>query len=315
VQKVGLSRVVINSAKEKYWCVTWPEIGKDRRQRKFFRLREEAAAFCEQKRLEQLYYGAAGLSFTEAERFEYRQCAEKLRPFGKTITDAVTFYLPHLQAANRSCSAAELVEELLRVKTGDGMSERYLGDLRGRLKAFADSFNGKSIAQITGAEIDEWLRSLSVGPVTRNNFRRVLIVAFNFAHSRGYCSSNPAKGSAKAKEIGAPPGILSVSETARLLENAAPEILPYLAIGAFAGLRRAELERLDSNEVDLEMRPYRSHRKERKDRTTSTCEDTTESARMAAAAPQTYRQGDARREFPAVVRSSPQSGEYHSMAG
>src|SRR5262249_57890698 len=40
-------------------------------------------------------------------------------------------------------------------------------------------------------------------------------------------------------------------QAARLLENAAPELVPFIAIGAFAGLRRAELERLDWQEVDL----------------------------------------------------------------
>ena len=41
---------------------------------------------------------------------------------------------------------------------------------------------------------------------------------------------------------------------ARLLESAAtvgPEVLPMLAIGAFAGLREAEIQRLDWSEVDL----------------------------------------------------------------
>src|SRR6516162_11317889 len=58
--------------------------------------------------------------------------------------------------------------------------------------------------------------------------------------------------SARAKEIPSPVGILTVDQTARLLENAAPELVPYIAIGAFAGLRRAELERLDWQEVDLQ---------------------------------------------------------------
>jgi hypothetical protein len=44
--------------------------------RKFFKVKEEAADFREQKRLEQLYYGAAGLSFTETERFEYGKCCD-----------------------------------------------------------------------------------------------------------------------------------------------------------------------------------------------------------------------------------------------
>jgi integrase len=131
--------------------------------------------------------------------------------------------------------------------------------LRTRLSQFAAVFDGKPLSEITSPQIDEWLRSLSdketgkrLSPVTRNNFRRVLIVAFNFAMVRGYCVGNPAEQSAKAKEIASAVGILTVDETARLLENAAPAVLPYIAIGAFAGLRRAELERLDWQEVDLQ---------------------------------------------------------------
>jgi integrase len=103
------------------------------------------------------------------------------------------------------------------------------------------------------------LRSLSdketgkrLAATTRNNFRRVLIVAFNFARERGYSAGNPAEKSARAKVIESAIGILTVEQTARLLESAAPELVPYIAIGAFAGLRRAELERLDWREVDLQ---------------------------------------------------------------
>src|SRR4029450_6724050 len=155
--------------------------------------------------------------------------------------------------------AAELVDELLKVKEADGASERYLSDLRSRLTQFSDSFDGKPVAEIIVPQIDEWLRSLAdretgkrLSPVTRNNFRRVLIVAFNFAKENGYCVGNPAGRTAKAKVIETAVGILTVDQTARLLERAPAELVPYVAIGAFAGLRRAELERLDWKEVDLQ---------------------------------------------------------------
>ena len=74
---------------------------------------------------------------------------------------------------------------------------------------------------------------------------------FNFAKGRGYCVENPAEKTARAKEIETPVGILSVGQTARLLESAPAELVPYIAIAAFAGLRRAEIERLDWKEVDL----------------------------------------------------------------
>ena len=211
------------------------------------------------KRIEQENYGIAGTSFNERQRAEYLECAEALKPFNATIRDAVNFYLPHLHATNRTCTAVELVAELLKVKEADGASERYLSDLRSRLTQFAAVFDGKPVAEITAPQIDEWLRSLAdketgkrLSPVTRNNFRRVLIVAFNFAKENGYCVGNPAERSAKAKVIENAVGILTVDQTARLLENAPAELVPYVAIGAFAGLRRAELERLDWKEIDLQ---------------------------------------------------------------
>jgi integrase len=48
----------------------------------------------------------------------------------------------------------------------------------------------------------------------------------------------------KAKVTASPPGILSPLQTARLLECASDETLPIYALGAFAGLRHAEIERL-----------------------------------------------------------------------
>jgi len=243
----------------RFWCVTWPKVGKGRN-RQFFKDKTEAETVLEQKLIEQENFGTAGLSFNDRQRAEYFECVEALKPFNATLRDAINFYIPHLDAAKRTCTVAELVEELLSVKEADGASERYLSDLRGRLKQFSENFDGKQVAEITVPEIDEWLRSLSdkngkrLAPITRNNFRRVLIVAFNFSKGRGYCVENPAEQSAKAKEIESPVGILTVDQTARLLENAASEVLPYVAIGAFAGLRRAELERLDWQEVDLQSR-------------------------------------------------------------
>jgi integrase len=251
-----LSKVKING--HPFYCVTWPKIGKGRN-RQFFKDKTEAATVLQQKLIEQEDYGIADVSFNERHRAEYLECAEALQPFGASIRDAVNFYVPHLKAMKRSCTAAQLVDELLKVKEAHGASKRYLSDLRSRLNQFSEIFDGQPVAEITAPQIDEWLRSLSdketgkrLSPITRNNFRRVLIVAFNFARDRNYCVDNPAQKTAKAKVIKNVIGILTVDETARLLENAPANLVPYVAIGAFAGLRRAELERLDWNEVDLE---------------------------------------------------------------
>src|SRR6202045_2129263 len=253
-----LTKVKING--QRLYCVTWPKRGKGRN-RQHFKNKPDAETFLGQKLIEQENFGTAGLAFDESQRAEYLEFLDLLRPFNVKLRDAVAFYLPHLQATNRTCSAVELVSELLKVKKADGASDRYLSDLRSRLNQFAASFDGKPVAEITATEIDHWLRSLSdsqtgtpLAPTTRNNFRRVLIVAFNFASERGYCIGNPATKTARAKVIETAAGILTVEETARLLENAPADLIPYVAIGAFAGLRRAEIERLDWKEVDLQSR-------------------------------------------------------------
>src|SRR6516164_3285728 len=128
-----LSKVRVNG--RAFYCVTWPKVGKGRN-RQFFKDKQEAQAVYQQKLIEQKNYGTAGANFNERQRAEYLECVEKLQPFGVTIRDAVNFYIPHLHASNRTCSATELVDEFLKVKEADGAGKRYLDDLRSRLQQF-----------------------------------------------------------------------------------------------------------------------------------------------------------------------------------
>jgi hypothetical protein len=211
-----------------------------KRSRQFFETKKAAQTFAQQKDIELLNGGMEAAQFPSALRVMAGEAAKMLAPFGKTIREAVNFYLPHLQAMNRTCTFRALADELLSVKAKEGASSRYLGDLRSRLGQFATSMGEKSVAAITAQEVDEWLRSLDVSATTRNNFRRVLIVAFNFALDPGYCVMNPAEKSAKAKVIEGKVGILTVSQTARLLEGSPRELLPGVV---FAGCCRAGLGR------------------------------------------------------------------------
>jgi integrase len=65
---------------------------------------------------------------------------------------------------------------------------------------------------------------------------------------------NPVSFTAKPKLIDRPPEIFAVDELRALLEAAQrmePSVVPMLAIGAFAGLRDAEIKRLEWSEIDL----------------------------------------------------------------
>src|SRR5712692_3847229 len=110
-----------------------------RRARQFFETRKTADAFAQKKNIELLNGGIEAAQFPSNLRIMAGQSTHLLAPFGKTITDAVNFYLPHLQAMNRTCTFRALTDELLNTKAKDGASKRYLGDLRSRLGQFATS--------------------------------------------------------------------------------------------------------------------------------------------------------------------------------
>jgi integrase len=211
-----------------------------KRSRSFFETKKAAQTFAQLKNNERLIGETEG--------------AKQLAEFGKTIADAIAFYLQHLQAQgkNRKCTFTELVTELRTAKAADGASAAYLTDLKCRLGQFENGFGKRLVSEIRTDEIDDWLRGLNVSAVSRNNSRRTLHSTFSFALARNYCFENPVTKTARAKERGGNIGILTVTQAARLLENATPGVLPYLAIGLFAGLRRAEIERLDWSKIDFE---------------------------------------------------------------
>jgi integrase len=247
--KLSLTKTKVNG--RRYYCVTVPKLGSGRN-RRFFKDRLEAQTFMRIAQVQQENYGTAALSISDALRVEAIECCELLQPYGKTLRDAAKFYAAHLKAVTGSRKVREVVADLLAARAADGMSPRYLGDLRVRLGRFVDSFGEEMIAALSASRIDEWLRGRRVGAVTRNTFRRRLAVLFGFAKRRGYVTENPIADVERAKERETEVEILSVNETARLLECASSDMLPFWAIGAFAGLRRAEIERLAWNEVDFE---------------------------------------------------------------
>jgi integrase len=247
--RLALTKTKVNG--RRYYCVTAPKLGPGRN-RRFFKDKLEAEAFMQLAKVQHENYGTAALSISDALRVEAIECCELLQPYGKTLRDAAKFYAAHLKAVTGSRKVREVVADLLAARRADGMSPRYLGDLRVRLGRFVDSFGDEMIAALSASRIDEWLRARRVSAVTRNTFRRRLAVLFNFAKRRGYVADNPIADVERARERETEIGILSVGQVARLLECASPEMVPFWAIGAFAGVRRSEIERLTWTEIDFD---------------------------------------------------------------
>lgn len=212
----------------------------------------EAEGLAQQWGIEAGNTGAhAAASITDADKRFLMDARQILTPYGKTLRDALDFYVEHLASKHSSRPLREVVDALLLHRQKKGKSARYQDDLRLKLTRLEKDFVGRTIAEIGQDEVEHWLDSLAVAPVTYNNFRRVLHLLWAFAKTKQWVRENVV-GDIEAQTVRAErPGILTLLQTRALLIAADDAILPYLAAALFGGLRDAELKRLDWRAVEF----------------------------------------------------------------
>jgi len=168
------------------------------------------------------------------------------------IADAVRFY-----AANRADLVAirttvQVAEEFVASRQSTGVSDSYVRSARLNLKKFTDRVKG-NITDITTVDINRFLGSLEgLGPVSRNSIRRNIITMFSFAKKQSYLHPDrktAAELSESFKESDTKIEIFTPDEMRRILLAANARILPLIAIGGFAGIRSAEILRLDWEDI------------------------------------------------------------------
>jgi integrase len=160
-------------------------------------------------------------------------------------------------------SVQEVVSEFLAAKEegratrlrGNGrmVSEKYLYQLRLKLETFADKLSGL-IGNVTSEAINDFLAGMKkASGRTKNNYVQALNVLFEFARKERYVprDHDVMDEVDSAAETDFDIEIFTPDELARLLMHCPAPLAPVLVLGAFAGLRTAEIERLDWSEINL----------------------------------------------------------------
>ena len=144
------------------------------------------------------------------------------------------------------------VDEMHRLRELGGTNKSYLKVLKVYLNPLKLAFNCP-LTSITSAQISEYLRKLDVGARSKNNARATIGAFFKFCKEQGWLprDHDGIELVSKFKEPVTDITIFTPWEVTQFLTRARVEMIPFLAIGAFAGLRSAEIERLDWNEVHL----------------------------------------------------------------
>lgn len=224
--------------------------------------------------IEELAIGTAHVSaFTPKETAAINEVVEMLRPLRVSLTDAVrqfveararlngageladavTFFLKeHARTKLPEIRVPKLVEKLLIDLRNKEKSRRYILDMQARLNRAAEFFTG-NISEVQASHIDDWLASMKAASGrTKNNYRTALITLFSFARQKGYLprgQESEAEFSARYGDKGGEIGIYTPAQLEMLLTRLEPRFVPFVAIGAFAGLRSAEIVRLEWPEI------------------------------------------------------------------
>lgn len=273
VVSVGSVKVPVYGLSGGRWCISYYHEGRRRRETRSTRAdatdraKEVATAIHNQK--------ASGITLTGIDRDTYTRSLDVLKPFGVTLYvavetyanarkklqkaslhDAVDFYLRHNPTNLPAKTVKEVADEVLEAKRQDRVSAVYLKDLNSRLPHIAAAFPGP-IGQVTQRQIEDWLRSLPGSMRSRINYRRVIVTLWRFARQRGYLLRDRATEAdmvPTAKDNGTEIEIFRPADFAKLMSKADAELIPFLAIGAFTGLRHAELLRLEWEDVRFAQR-------------------------------------------------------------
>ncbi len=183
---------------------------------------------------------------------EHAQAVKRLG--NATLRDAVDFFMRHHRADVPRLSLSEIAEQFAKSREQAGLSDHYIGQCRKIVRDLAAAFPDHALPDLKTGELDAWLGALSFGPKTKNGMRVILVACGNWAEGRGYLvkGSSPFPAMIRYKEIKTPVAIFTPEQIASLLGKADATLRPFLALGAFAGLRTAELQRLDWSEIDIE---------------------------------------------------------------
>jgi integrase len=182
---------------------------------------------------------------------EYSEARKLLEDDGVSLIDAARFYARHHGHGIRRKPVADAVEALLAAKARKGVSQVYLADLRYRLGNFAKAFVC-DVSALGPDDVALFFEHLQLSAGSHNNYMSTLRTFLAFAQRHGWLSKEVDLLSHVEKRSGKrePVEIFTPNELATILKHAPPALAPCLALGAFAGLRSAEILRLEWRDVE-----------------------------------------------------------------
>lgn len=224
--------------------------------------REEDNAVEELQKVERSNHAVVRLShLAPGDRAAVSAAVEIIKAAGGKVSvhlpEAARHYARSFLAFAGSKTIGDAVTDFLRAKSEGGKRQRTVEGYRRLLTPIADRFKGRMVPTVTLPELEGYCRGVTPG--SRNHVRIALVGLLNYCAAHGWTDSNPALKLPKVKADRDLPVVFTPEEVRKLLAAAsehAPEMVPYYAVGVFAGLRpENELRNLDWTNIRLTETP------------------------------------------------------------
>ncbi len=195
-------------------------------------------------------------SVTASEIDDYLDARERLK--GIPVSRAVDFYIANRNLAEARvkditvASAVRLFEE-----SRAGHSTVHRKAVRLILGRLVRSCGSRLAASLTTRELDKYLASVP-NPRTRQNHRAYLVALWNWLQKKDLLPAGPNAASRTERPRIEPSdpqiiGPAKLEPVLRALEKDRPEMVGFVVLGAFAGIREAERRRLTWNDIDWDL--------------------------------------------------------------
>lgn len=250
--KIRARTVTVKDSKFTYYVVELGRVDGKRRSRQFKTL-EEAEAFAKKAGRERHRYGQEAFKLSSKQRIDAAEALEILtgKKYARTphfplksLRAATFFYMQHTNPDGGKRTMGELLGEFLDSRREKGLRAATIDSYETHLDQVAEYFGDTPVSEITTNAVEEWFRSKNYGVVSRISYLRHFHALFAFAVKREYVHVNPVARIDKPRMDKRVVDYLTAEQAESVLDAAVkhvPEIVPYLAIGMFAGLRPSEI--------------------------------------------------------------------------
>ena len=233
------------------WILDTGEEGGRKRERITFRSRIEADTALAALKAETGQIGDDWLHLTEAERLDACRAIVVARRKGVTLTEALRVYE---HSAKNSPLLSEALASFLSTKAS-GYRPAYIAHLTAILAGFARGRESVRLADVTTADLREFLDPAKYQPATLHGMRRRLATFFAWCLTQELLERDPIAKLDQVRVAPVAPKILSVDESERLMHTAQaqePGLVRFLALALFLGIRPEEIRRLKPEDIKVE---------------------------------------------------------------